>query len=196
MKSFNLALLTAMASASDYSITRTLGEPIQYWLIQNTTTRPSEQQWYMNVQSVYDNDTGFEWIEIEHVLIDSIKQTDLISFELAFTSFLDPYTDRINKIAMDSGLCNLAINSADTRFWLQTTTDQHYKCTDQACITAAPTSTADTTNDWKAGVNWEVDDDEDNPFCTPHATDTATFKCSQIKCKYRRKMDTEDAQDF
>ena len=149
----------------------------------------------MNVQSVFDNDTGFEWIEIEHVLIDSIKETDLISFELAFTSELDPYTDRINKIAMDSGLCNLAINSADTRFWLQTTTDQYYKCTDQACNTAVPTSTTDTTNDWKAGTNWEVDDDEDNPFCTPH-TDTATFKCSQIKCKYRRKMDTEDAQDF
>ena len=70
------------------------------------------------MQSTYDNDTGFEWVEIEHVLVDDIKSTDLISFELAFTSQNDPFVDRVNAIAYDSGLCNLAINAADTRFWV------------------------------------------------------------------------------
>lgn len=149
----------------------------------------------MNVQSVYDNDTGYEWIEIEHMLTANIKETDTISFELAFTSKGDPWSDRINALAYDSALCNLAINSADKRFWLQTTTDQYYTCANQACATSAPTSSPDTTNDWKAGTNWIQDNDKENPFCTAH-TDTDNFKCSAIKCKYRRQMDTEDPKDF
>ena len=128
MKTFNLALLTAMVSASDYSITRTLGEPIEYKLIESTTNQPSDLTWSIFVQSVYDNDTGYEWIEIEHQLTADIKLTDLIDFELAFTSEKDPYTDRINTIAYDSGSCKLATNTADNRFWLQTAEDKYYKC--------------------------------------------------------------------
>lgn len=62
MKTFNLALLTAIVSASDYSITRTLGEPIEYKLIESTTNQPSDLTWSIFVQSVFDNDTGYEWI--------------------------------------------------------------------------------------------------------------------------------------
>lgn len=119
-----------MVSASDYSITRVNGEPVKVELITSTVTQPSTVAWYMNVQSVYDNDTGFEWLEIEHVVTADIKSTDLISMELAFTSQNDPYTDRVNSLAYDSGLCNLVTNTADTRFWIQSTTDQYYVCTD------------------------------------------------------------------
>ena len=128
MKTFNLALLTAMVSASDYSITRTRGEPIEYKLIESTTNAPSDLTWSIYVQSVYDNDTGFEWIEIEHQLTADIKLTDIIDFELAFTSEGDPYTDRINLIAYDSATCKLTTNTADNRFWLQTAEDKYYKC--------------------------------------------------------------------
>jgi len=121
MKTFNLALLTATAYASDYSIVRTRGPPVTYNLMDPTVT--STLSWTMNVQSVYDNDTGYEWIEIEHMLTADIKETDSISFELGFTSKEDPWSDRINALAYDSALCNLAINSADKRFWVQTTTD-------------------------------------------------------------------------
>ena len=192
MKTFNLALLTAMASASDYSLTRSRGDPVRYDLIASATNTPTDLTWYMMVQSVYDNDTGYEWIEIEHVLNADIKQTDLISFELGFTSQNDPWIDRQNVIAYDSAVCKLATNAADDRFWIQTAEDKLYTCADQTCLTGTQTWASDTTNDWKAGVNWEEDDDKDSPFCTAH-TDTDNFKCSQIKCKYRRKMDTEDA---
>jgi len=197
MKAFNLALLSATVCASDYSITRSQGEPIMYWVIGNAANSPTTGlRWWMNVQCVYDNDTGYEWVEIEHVLEADIKSTDVISFELAFTSQGDPYADRVNDLAYDSGLCNLAINAADNRFWVQTTNDQYYQCSTPQCITTEPTFTQDTTNDWMAGTNWIVDEDEDKPFCTPHATDTTTFQCSQISCKYRRKLDTGDAKDF
>jgi len=194
MKTFNLALLTATTYASDYSIVRTRGPPVTYNLFSSTTVT-SPIDWKMNVQSVYDNDTGYEWIEIEHMLTADIKETDSISFELGFTSLRDPWTDRVNTIAFDSALCNLAINSADKRFWVQTTTDQYIKCNDQAC-TGTETTSPDTTNDWKAGTNWIQDDDKENPFCTAHTNTDNTFKCSAIKCKYRRQMDTGDDKDF
>lgn len=119
MKTFNLALLTAIASASDYSILRTNGDPVNYPLIATSTNHPTvTNEWSINVQCTYDNDTGFEWVEIEHVLVSDIMSTDLISFELAFTSKGDPFVDRVNSIAYDSGLCNLSLNAADTRFWV------------------------------------------------------------------------------
>ena len=49
--------------------------------------------------------------------------TDSISFEIAFTSMNDPFTDRVNGIAEDSGTCTMTINSSDNRFWTMSTTD-------------------------------------------------------------------------
>ena len=86
------------------------------------------------------------------------------------------------------------IKTSDKRFWEQKTADKYYTCANQDCATTAPVAQTGETNDWST---YEVDDDKNNPFCTPH-TDLTTFKCSKIKCKYRRKMDTEaaDGRDF
>ena len=77
----------------------------------------------MHVQSIFDEDTGYEWIQIVHELEADIKSTDEVSFEIAFTSEGDPFTDRVNLIAEDSGLCTMNIDSSDNRFWVITTTD-------------------------------------------------------------------------
>ena len=45
--------------------------------------------------------------------------------------------------------------------------------------------------DWE---NYGADDDEDDPFCKTNTN--SDFKCSEIKCQYRRQMDTGDPYDF
>ena len=96
-------------------------------------------------------------------------------------------------MAEDFAKCAVSINSSDDRFWTVTSTDGYYQCTDAGCSSLAAAQT-DTTNNWKSGSDYILDDDPDNPFCTA-ATNT-DFKCSAIKCFQRREMDTEDAQDF
>lgn len=51
--------------------------------------------------------------------------------------------------------------------------------------------------------NWEIpydDDDSDNPFCEPLASDDdqyGLYKCKQIKCVYQRMLETPDTDhDF
>ena len=124
----------------------------------------------MYVQSAYDEDTGKEWLQIEHQLTADIKKTDSVEFEISFTSEGDPWTDRVNLIAEDSAKCTVSINTADNRFWTPTSTDGYYQCTTNACA-GTLTAQTDTTNDWKSGTDFIVDDDPDNPFCTA-ATNT------------------------
>ena len=52
-----LALLTLKASGTEYSITRTLAEPVEYTLITLT-----DINWKLSVSSEYDEDTGKEWL--------------------------------------------------------------------------------------------------------------------------------------
>ena len=50
-----------------------------------------------------------------------------------------------------------------------------------------PGSSADWSNPWD-------DDDEDNPYCTPHTE--SDFACSSIKCVQQRLLVTGDEYDF
>ena len=53
------ALLTGAAIAGDYSLTRTLADAVDYTMLDLTT---SGTKWTMSVQSVFDEDTGYNWI--------------------------------------------------------------------------------------------------------------------------------------
>ena len=86
-----MALLTLQAIAGDYSLERTLADPVEYELL---NLGANGIIWKMYVQSVYDEDTGYEWLQIEHKLWADIKKTDEVQFEIAFTSKGDPWTDR------------------------------------------------------------------------------------------------------
>ena len=93
-----------------------------------------------------------------------------MEFEISFTSKGDPWTDRVNLIAEDSAKCSVSINASDNRFWTITSTDGYYQCPTTACA-GTLTAQSDTTNDWKSGADFILDDDPDDPFCTTH-TDT------------------------
>ena len=86
-----LALLTHQAYGTEYSIIRTLETEAEYPLV-----TLSDITWKMYVQSAYDEDTGKEWLQIQHSLVADIKSTDSVEFELSFTSKGDPWTDRVN----------------------------------------------------------------------------------------------------
>ena len=177
-----LALLSAYAYADDpneYSVERTSGSYVTTNLVDLTT---SGIKWDMQHKSVFDEDTGYHWLQIIHTVEADIASTDEVSFELSFTSAGDPWTDRKNIIAEDSGMCSISISSSDSRFWVQTATDQYYQCADQACSTINAAATTDSTIDWEV---FGLDDDADEPFCSSHS-DSDNFKCKKIKCQYRR----------
>ena len=180
----NIALL-ASSQATDFSLTRTLADSVEYTILEETGT---STVWKIGVQSVFDEDLGYNNIQIEHRLTADIKSTDVVRFELNFISAGDPYTDR-TVMAEDSAVCEVTIRASDTRFWDITTVDQLYSCSDNQCSSTTYTQTVDTTNDW---VAWGEDDDADDPFCTEHS-DTDNFACSAIKCRYERQMETGDS---
>ena len=124
----NLALLAA-SQATDFSLTRTLADSVEYEILNQSGT---STVWKIGVQSVFDEDLGYNNLQIEHRLTADIKSTDVIRFELNFTSEGDPYTDR-TVMAEDSAVCEVAIRASDTRFWDITTVDQYYSCNDNLC---------------------------------------------------------------
>ena len=119
-------------------------------------------------------------------------KTDEVTFELIFTSMSDPFTDRANIIAYDSGTCKMVVNTTDDRYWTQTSIDQYYKCTEQGCSSADPVVAQETQFDWENHLD---DDDDSSPFCTRAASDS-DYWCSAIKCAYRRQTETGDVNDF
>lgn len=136
---------------------------------------------------------------MEHELTADIKATDEVTFEVAFTSGSDKWT---NKMVMsdDGVICKVVQNTQNTLLWDQTAEDIYYKCTDATtCIHKAisPTTAFEQGADDSTGADWTnplEDDDEDEPYCTAH-TDT-DFACSKIKCITQRLMTTDDELDF
>jgi hypothetical protein len=62
--------------------------------------------WKLTHYTAYDEDKGIEYVRFQHDLVAPIKGTDEVTFEIAFTTENDPYT---NKRAMseDAVLCKL-----------------------------------------------------------------------------------------
>ena len=126
--------------------------------------------WTIYVESIYDTDTGYEWLRITHDLTANILATDTVAFELAFRSTNDPFIDKKNLIAEDSAICEMSQSTTDTRFWAMEAKDYFYQCQNSiACdtISEEPAATVEAQNtDWEIPI---LDDDKDNPFCIPPA---------------------------
>ena len=61
-------------------------------------------RWTERHATLLDEDTGIEYLRIDHYLEGNIKSDDMITFELSFTSESDPFFDK-KTIAEDSGSC-------------------------------------------------------------------------------------------
>jgi hypothetical protein len=185
MKVHFFAALVAVVSTAEFAgITSTglqVGLITTNMLLDYSKTTPSDHPiWWMESESIYDHDTGYQWLRITHHLKEYIAEDDIVSFDLQFMSEYDPWVDPKNLMIEDSAVCELAINTADTRFWNMTPYDKHVKCSDQNCSsstlnawrTGTYTSTLDTINDWEIPYD---DDDKDDPFCVPLASDDALY---------------------
>lgn len=48
-------------------------------------------------------DTGYHWLRITHILTAKIAATDIVTFQLAFQSDYDPWTDPAQNLILDAG---------------------------------------------------------------------------------------------
>ena len=168
-------------------------------------------KWTIDVETVYDEDSGIESLRVTHNYVGPLRATEEIRFELVYRTKSDPFTDR-KIMEADSGVCKMKRSVTDTRFWTTTTEDQYYKCEAEICATASPAfvyafptpdkAVTDTTNNWTVPI---LDNNPDAPFCTPYSPSELAaspylyqFACKQIKCIYQRPLVTKpiDPLDF
>jgi hypothetical protein len=75
--------------------------------------------------------------------------------------------------------------------------DAYYQCDDAFCTNEPIEGSTETSQDWEAYL---TDDDPYNPFCTEFETSSTdngytmslTYACQEIRCAYRRLLDTGD----
>ena len=60
----------------------------------------------MTTTSMYEEDTGNEYLRIEHYLEADIKATDDVIFEIGFTTGNDPWENKMD-MAYDVATCKL-----------------------------------------------------------------------------------------
>ena len=74
--------------------------------------------WTMKTSSMYEEDTGNEYLRIEHNLTANIKATDDVIFEIGFTTGQDPWENKMS-MAYDVATCKLEQSTQDSQFWVQ-----------------------------------------------------------------------------
>ena len=128
-------------------------------------------------ESYYNEDDGEQYFRLTTVYSDTeIASDDIVEIEFNFQTN-DQITDPVANVYKDAAKCSMIINSQDTRFWTQTASDGHYKCTDQRCSTVDATWQDDTSpsdTDWRAPI---IDDDPYDKFCTKTSTLAAGHEC-------------------
>ena len=55
-------------------------------MILSETTDPANpvDWWWIETESIYDHDTGDQWLRITHTLVMDVAADDIVSFELSF----------------------------------------------------------------------------------------------------------------
>jgi hypothetical protein len=94
------------------------------------------------VQTVLNEDTGGQYLQVHHTLVTYIRDTDDVTFELSYQSKNDPMINAKDVMVEDAGRCKIALDSTakDKRFWTQTADDVYYKCDgDYTCSTGVKT---------------------------------------------------------
>ena len=129
----------ALAYQTDYFTGETIDSEVQtiYLLCdrnaKEATCDSSNYIWRFFIQSIYEVDTGYRWMRITHELNANIHYSDTVTFELAFTSDYDQWTDPVNDMLEDAARCIVSQNADDTRFWITTTEDYYYTCANVNC---------------------------------------------------------------
>lgn len=197
-----LAVFAASASAqpalNEFAIKRFASEG---WIttddLDNDDTNAIE--WKISATTYFNEDEGTQYVRLKHDLKpeNGIKPTDIVEFEVGFTTESSVIIDPVNIAARDVVKCTMLRNAQDTRFWSQVATDGYYACVDSICTDGATTTFNEDAS--PSDVDWfipEVDDDYKNPFCTPHSTNSAVYACERIQCQMDRKIDTGFNDDF
>ena len=201
---------TFYSFASTLALTALASEDVGLWrwsdtdttTILETTKGTHTFVWKMYTKTGFEEDTGKEYFRIEHELVDDVKSTDQVTFEIAYTMKNDPWT---NKMIMseDGVICKVVQSTQNTLLWDQTAEDIYYKCTNaQNCYhqaIKADTELYEQGSDDSTGANWTIplaDDDTDNPYCTAPTDSTSQYACSKLKCITQRELVTGDDFDF
>ena len=74
--------------------------------------------WEIVTKSMFEEDTGNEYLRIEHTLTANIKATDDVIFEIGFTTGQDPWENKMS-MAYDVATCKLEQSTQDSQFWVQ-----------------------------------------------------------------------------
>ena len=190
-----VCLLAAMAAASE-------DDGPWYKTAEKSTTLYDLNgiKWVLKTYTAKDEDKGISYLRFQHELEAPILPTDEVSFEIAFTTQNDPWTNK-STIAEDSAVCKMTRSTQNTKLWTQTSEDKYYTCattSDCKLIINDTTNTFEgnadgTGNDW---TNPLADDDEESPYCTPPDDSTSEFACKKIICIQQRKLETGDSKDF
>lgn len=158
-----------------------------------TTSSP---KWTIVNRSYVDEDTGYEYLEMINKLKMPIISTDYITFHIEFYS-----AEANSGNAPTSGLfrdgfeCSLT-KQLTTQYWDTTTKDIYVRDT-------ATTAAVDDYNNSVEldGQDWfvfeaDADRNEADHLCLTSAETAKGYQCDEIKCTVRRKMITEDLDDF
>ena len=155
-----------------------------------TATAPSYQiiksnniDWKLYVETVFNEDTGYSSLRIQHYLVAPIFKDDQIIFELAFYSKNQAGNIATTGISFgeDFCRCTLSINTSDNRFWTSTLEDGYYQCTGNTAGTSVP-NICDWKfpNDYNSDTSGQIEVTEDNDWAIPtgwedSATDNTNY---------------------
>ena len=98
---------------------------VDYILIETTGT---VIKWTLNIKTVLNEDTGYQYMRWAHTLIAPIQKDDEIIFEVAFQSLSDPAVQTTGGFGEDTARCTVAIDASDNRFWKGVLSDGYYEC--------------------------------------------------------------------
>ena len=114
MKEFLSSLLCAVAvQASDMWTGSTVINPSDVGkaavvLLKNPTKTTDNNIWTISTQTILDMDTGYRWLRVTHELTAKIQATDVVTFDLTFSSDYDLWVDPLNNMIDDSGRCSVS----------------------------------------------------------------------------------------
>ena len=156
------------------------------------TAETDTLKWVISNQSWIDEDTGYEYLELINTLSMPIISTDFITFHVEFTNS-EAGANPTDKLFRDGFECTLE-KQLTTDYWDTTTKDIYVRTTkDTAAVDDYNNSVENDGQDYFV-FQADADREDADHLCTTSTTDGVA--CDSIRCIVRRKMITEDPDDF
>ena len=160
-----------------------------------TRITTSQPYWTILNRSYIDEDTGLEYLELINELTAPILAADFITFHIEFYQGDTGAVAPNENLFRDGFECSLT-KQLTTDYWDTTTKDIYVR-------TTATTAAVDDYNNSVElnGQDWfvyeaDADRNEEDHLCTTSGDTAKGIQCDKIKCTVRRKMVTEDLDDF